>query len=140
MDFGTGGKWSKTVKKLRSQGFDVYGYDPYSASASKYVFNNLEDFESSKFDGIMTNNVLEHLIDPVSTNRMIYKLLKDDGILVHSSACFDFEYEWSRFHTFFFLGKSAELLAKRSGFSILEWHQSGEIKSCVMQKIQDKEW
>ena len=138
LDFGTGGKWSRAVKLLRAQGYNVYGYDPYSASRSKYVFNDFTDIANMEFDGIMTNNVLEHLIDPVNTNIVISKLLKDDGLLVHSTACFEYVYEWSRFHTYFFLGRSAEMLAERSGFDIQAWHQSGESRICVMKKNHDK--
>ncbi len=134
LDFGTGGEWSRTVEALRAQGFDVYGYDPYSASRSKYVFNDFKDLATMTFDGVMTNNVLEHLIDPVTTNQAISRILKDNGILVHATACFEYVYEWSRFHTYFFLGKSAEILAERSGFKIHEWHQIGESKICVMKK------
>jgi hypothetical protein len=134
LDFGTGGEWSRTVEALRAQGFDVYGYDPYSTSKSKYVFNNITDLATMKFDGVMTNNVLEHLIDPVTTNQTISKILKENGTLVHATACFEYVYEWSRFHTFFFLERSAEVLAEKSGFKIHEWHQIGESKICVMKK------
>jgi len=43
---------------------------------------DLKNFEK-KFDLIISNFVLEHLVDPSTTHKMVYFVLADNGIVIH---------------------------------------------------------
>jgi len=114
------GRWSRSIPRLRAEGYDVIGYEPFSHEGSlpEYVKTSEEELSSLSFDGILTHNILEHVQDPVAFNRLLGSWLKPDGRLVHATACYEYAYEFSRFHTLFFPGRSAEVLASRSGMKI----------------------
>jgi SAM-dependent methyltransferase len=78
-------------------------------------------------DGIISNNVIEHFFDPVQQFREFHALLKPGALMAHSTACYDYLYPFSRFHTVFLLGKSPEVLAQRSGFEIVSRERDGGI-------------
>lgn len=114
LDWGCGGAWSKTIEQLRSAGFDVWGYEP-SVEPSGFVVNHRDQI-SAKFDGIFSNNVIEHFRSPVEQFRYFASILKPDGKMAHQSPCYAYEYANTRFHTLFLLGESPYILAERTGF------------------------
>jgi hypothetical protein len=105
LNFGCG-KWSRCIDELRSEGWEVYGYEPYVEESSPYIINDIEILNKMKFDGIFSNNLIEHLKDPISEIKQILRLLIPGGIIAHSTSCFEYSYEHSRFHLFFFTGRS----------------------------------
>jgi hypothetical protein len=122
LDYGAG-RWSRAIPTLRAQGYDVVGFEPYAhdVSGTPEVFSDEARLRSMRFDGIMTQSVIEHLPDPVSTLRFLAGLLRDDGApMVHATACYRYELEFSRFHLFFFLGRSVAALAARAGLRVEE--------------------
>ena len=49
------------------------------------------------------------------------KMLKPNGFMVHSTPPIEkYVYENTRFHTFFYTGKSIEVLAEKTGFKIID--------------------
>ena len=62
-------------------------------------------------------------------------LLKPGALMAHSTACYDYLYPSSRFHTVFLLGKSPEVLAQRSGFEIVSRGRDGEYINVVFRRI-----
>ena len=66
-----------------------------------------------KFDGIITHNVLEHLFNPIETTDFLLSLLQTKGKLIHSTACFDYVYEITRFHAFFYTGDSVKYIVSQ---------------------------
>jgi hypothetical protein len=67
----------------------------------------------------MSHNLLEHLVDPVAELRFMRSLLRDEhSRMVHATACFRYEIEYSRFHLFFFTGRSLEVIAARTGMRL----------------------
>ena len=57
--------------------------------------------------------------------------------MAHATPCFEYLYEFTRFHLFFFLGRSRELLAKSAGLDLSEFSCDGEFMCAVMRPIDD---
>jgi len=134
LDYGCGGGWSEAINQLRMDGWNIYGFEPSASSDSPFVFSRLDQIQGMQFDGILTHNVLEHLVDPIGVTRNLANMLTNDGCIVHATACFDYLYEVSRFHLFFFTGRSPEMLAKKSSMFIERWVRDGEFIACILRK------
>jgi hypothetical protein len=134
LDWGCGGAWSKTVDTLRGEGFSVYGYDPSATEATEFIINSI-GLISARFDGIFSNNVIEHFRDPVSQFNYFHQILKDGAIMAHSSPCYDYSYTFSRFHTLFLLGRSPSILAERTGFKIINIVRDSEYTNYVFARM-----
>lgn len=134
LDFGCGGTWSEAIMQLRQQGWNLYGFEPSVTHSSEFVFSKWEEIETMQFDGILTHNVLEHLLDPSGTTKRLGSLLSPDGRLIHTTACFEYRYEFSHYHVFFFTGRAPEVLAQQSGMRIIDWIRDGDFIACIMKK------
>ena len=42
-------------------------------------------------------------------------MMTDDGVMVHGSGCYDYAFEYTRFHLTFFTGNALEYLGKETG-------------------------
>jgi len=154
LNWGTGA-WSKTVDVLRQDGWNVYGYEPHSSAStsspylmsdneygyklhgsasanSPYLISDKEQLLAMRFDGIFSNNVLEHLRYPVRELSMMRDLLKEDGRMSHATPCFEYLYEFTRFHLFFFLGRSRFMLAELAGLHIDDFVSEGEFMNIIL--------
>jgi SAM-dependent methyltransferase len=110
------GLWSKAMMKIRAEGYDIVGFDPYVADpADPLPINDIGLLAKMRFDGIMSHNLLEHLVDPRSSLAFMSSLLAENGVMAHSTECFEYRHEYSRFHLFFFTGRSLDVLSKNSG-------------------------
>lgn len=47
-------------------------------------------------------------------------------MMAHSTPCYEYRYDYSIFHLYFFIGRSLELLAKKTGFELEHYIQDGE--------------
>lgn len=130
------GRWSNTLKVLKEEGWNVFGYDPFSPSATHtdLYIQDKNHLSSQRFDGIFSNNVLEHLQDPIGDLLTMKAILKDDGVMVHATPCFEYMYEYTRFHLFFFLGRSRELLASRAMMKLEKYYQDGIFMYIMLTK------
>lgn len=126
------GAWSSTVEQLRARGFDVWGFEPNAPPDSSFVLRSREEI-TSRFDGIFSNNVIEHLFEPAAAFRDFAGLLKPGGRMTHASPCYSWSYAFTRFHVFFPLGRAAEALAKRTGFKIVETVEDGDFQARVFE-------
>jgi len=126
------GVWAETIEQLRGEGYEVWGYEPIAPSDSPHIVTR-EDQISAKFDGIFSNNVIEHFADPVAEFERMRRHLKPGGVMVHASACYELLYEDTRFHLAFYLGRSAEKLAERSGFEVIGRERDGEYIHAVFR-------
>lgn len=114
------GHWSGTLQKLRDEGYQVYGYEPYSPEVGNpYMITDKEELKKMRFDGIFSNDLLEHLLDPVSELREMKELLiSNQSKMSHCTSCYTYKYEYTRFHTCFFLGNSVQRMSELAGLQI----------------------
>lgn len=116
LNFGAGA-WSKSTIELRAEGWDVYDYEPHApGGAQDWVLRSYDQLQAVKFDGVFSNDILEHFKDPVAALSRMKTILRDGGRMSHCTGCYEYAYEYTRFHYVFYTGKSVELLADRCGF------------------------
>jgi len=60
--------------------------------------------------------------------------LKPEGRMAHATPCFEYLYEYTRFHLFFFPGRSRFHLARNAGLKIDEFTQDGEFMNLILSK------
>lgn len=115
------GEWSKSLQNLREQGYKIYGYEPYAPEDNPYIITSKEKLMKMRFDGIFSNDLLEHLTDPVNDLREMRSiLLCPESKMAHSTICFDYRQEFTRFHTHFFTGNSLEVMSQNAGLRIVD--------------------
>ena len=116
------GAWSSSTEHLRAEGWEVYGYEPHGSAhgGGKYVLTTRSELEQIKPAGIFSNNVLEHFRYPVAALCDMASLLPAGALMSHATPCFEYRFEFTRFHLFFFLGKSREWIAKQAHLSIVD--------------------
>lgn len=135
LNWGCGGHWSSTVQKLRDGGWNVWGFEPSLQASEGFIVKSREEI-SAKFDGIFSNNVIEHFRNPVRQFLEFHKMLKPNGLMAHSSPCYEQKYMSTRFHTLFLLGKSAHVLAEMTGFKVKGTSSVGDYTNYIFEKCQ----
>ncbi|HXG99516.1 MAG TPA: class I SAM-dependent methyltransferase [Sphingomicrobium sp.] len=133
LDWGCGGAWSRTIDTLRADGFDVWGFEPSALEPSDFIVIDRNQI-GARFDGIFSNNVIEHFRDPIAQFRDLHGLLKDGALMAHSSPCYDYAFSFTRFHSLFLLGRSPEVLANRTGFRVVDRERDGEYINLIYQR------
>ena len=117
LNYGAGA-WNRTTKELRAEGYDVYDFEPFApAEANPWVIRSFADLEKMRFDGIFSNDLIEHLQNPVADMKAMMSLLKREGEMAHCSGCYEYAFEYTRFHLFFLTGGSLLRLCSRAGLS-----------------------
>ena len=91
LDWGCGGEWSRTVSSLRNDGLDVWGFEPSIGSSVGNIVKNKNELPA-EFDGIFSNNVIEHFRDPNAQFVEFKRFLKPGGLMAHSSPCYEYRY------------------------------------------------
>ena len=121
----------KAVDLLRNDGWDVYGYEPFANkadSSNPYIITSKDEVSRMRFDGLFSNNVLEHLTNPLETLLFMKSLLVDDScIMVHSTPCYEYLYEQTRFHLIFYTGQSIFKLSELAG--LIPYNHYSEIRN-----------
>lgn len=113
LDFACG-KWNRTIPIIREKGFkNIYGYDKYVNDMNEEYMLSEEQLLNNKFDIIYSNNFIEHLIDPLNDIKYLLNLLEKNGCLIFITSCFEYCYEFTHFHTFFFIGRSIDKLCEK---------------------------
>ena len=133
LDWGCG-FWSNTIPELRAEGFDVWGFEPSGRATSQYILARRNEI-SARFDGIFSNNVIEHFRDPRRQFEDFRQMLKPGAVMAHSSPCYEYAYAVTRFHTLFLLGRSADALAERTGFRVKTRSKDGEYMNVIFEAI-----
>lgn len=113
------GTWATGCGELIEQGWNVFGYEPNLPYQHPRIVRLIGELASTQFDGIFTHNYIEHIQNPVEQFKKWNAMLKLGDRMVHSSPCFEWMYDFSNFHLFFFLGKSVEVLAAKTGFEVV---------------------
>lgn len=115
LNYGAGA-WSNSLKTLRREGYQVFAYEPHVDTPTEHLIQSEERLKSMRFDGIYSNNVIEHFDNPVEAFRLMASVLKGpQARMAHASPCYDYTVEFTRFHLIFFTGKSPEVLARLAG-------------------------
>jgi Methyltransferase domain len=135
LNYGSG-SWSSTVPTLRQEGWNVVAYEPHTAAAtSDWCISDANELSKIKFDGIFTNNVLEHFRNPVLELEKISSYLKPGGKMAHATPCYDYLYEFTRFHIFFFLGRSRSFLIEKAGLKEEEFIVDGDFMNLILSRL-----
>jgi hypothetical protein len=124
LNYGSGG-WSKSVAALNDEGYEVYAYDPFYKGTHPNMLTKNE-IKRRRFDGIYSNNVIEHFTRPLDEFSFMRSLLKRGGSMSHATACYDYLYDFTRFHTIFFTGDSVRVLASKTKLTLGDRQRSGE--------------
>jgi len=119
------GAWSSSIEILRARGYDVWGYEPNAKVTRPFIVSSRDEI-SARFDGVFSNNVIEHLTDPAAELRDIASVMKPKGRMAHASPCFEWSYAFTRFHVFFPLGDSLSRLAARTDLAVTHQIDDGE--------------
>jgi len=138
LNYGAGA-WSRSTHILRSEGWDVYAFEPHASASNdtQHVFSDRSILSAMRFDGIFSNNVLEHLRHPIDELIFMRDLLQPGGKMAHATPCFEYLYEYTRFHLFFFLGRSRQLLADKADLAVCDFTKEGEFMVCLLKPIQE---
>ena len=141
LDYGCGVAYPKALQILREQGYSIIGFEPSLDHSSQYVFKSMTEFSELRFDGIMSHNVLEHLFDPIGTTKSLSDLLNPGGLLVHATPCFEYLFEFTRFHVYFFTGGSLQYLASRAGMKVVKLIKDSEMDymAAVLTRLQQED-
>ena len=142
LNFGAGA-WNRTTKELREAGYDVYDYEPYAPVASNpWVIRSFDELGKMRFDGIFSNDLIEHLGNPAETLSRMKELLNPGGAMVHCSGCYEYAFEYTRFHLVFLTGGSLDALCSKTGLR----HSLGDrlfeyspARLCKFQKLEAEE-
>ena len=104
---------------------DLYEYDTYIVKSHDKLINSLDEvINIGPFDGIFTHNVLEHYQNPIDELKLHCTLLKNNGMIVHSTVCYNYECVNTRFHLFFYLGESVKYLANKTGLKLINLNKN----------------
>jgi hypothetical protein len=132
LNYGAGA-WSHSASLLRTQGYTVFCFDRFCEGNNQDLLT-LEAMQSMTFDGIYSNNVVEHFISPCREFRLLRDRLKRGGAMSHASPCYKYVYEFTRFHTIFYTGRSPEHLARLTDMTLSTELSDGEFMCKVFVK------
>ena len=135
LDWGAGGGWNRTLEMLTREGWTVIAHEPNAGEAVAESGAQVWDGASGGFDGIFSNNVIEHFRDPIAQFRKFHELLKPGAKMAHASPCYDYCFAFTRFHSVFLLGRSPHILAERTGFRVVDHERDGEYINYVFQRV-----
>ena len=130
------GAWSRSIEVLRADGWQVFGFEPHGSASGEgdAILRSLDDLIALKPDGIYSNNVLEHLRHPVDELKTMSSLLPAGGMMSHATPCFEYRFEFTRFHLFFFLGRSRAFLADQAGLQMIDYAADGDFMNLLLAK------
>lgn len=110
------GAWAKGIAHLREQGWSITGFEPFQIVCSSEIETHHDSLVPGQYDGLFSHNFIEHLQHPLRFFFECSTLLKTNGIMAHSTACYEYLYEVAPLHLYFFCHNSARMLAARAGF------------------------
>jgi SAM-dependent methyltransferase len=131
LNWGCGAR-SESVDMLRADGWDAWGFEPSVGSTSPFVAGHLAEI-SATFDRLFSNNVIEHFRDPVSEFREMASHLRSGALMTHATPCYEMKCADTRFHTAFYLGRSVEVLASRTGLELVRREHDGDYMSTTFR-------
>jgi len=98
-------------------------------------FGDISNLKDNSFDLVVMFDVIEHLVNPVKTINKIYKILRNNGLLVFytphiNSLGFELMGKYQNliqpfYHLNFFSNKNIKMLASKNNFKILKFETKG---------------
>lgn len=123
-------------RNLQRYGKDIYQVDlsPQANSPNLYVqsIEQKTPFEEGFFDGVVINEVLEHLFHDVDALEEIHRILKPDGVLVVTVPYMSNIQDEPEWHVRVHSPRTIRRLLQRCGFEIEE-HFCRGFCSCLTQ-------
>lgn len=112
------GENTTTLDILRAEGYNVYNFEPFAKAScvNPYVIKSKSELMKFKFDGIFSNNAIEHFFKPIEEMKFMNSILNDNGKVCHATGCYIYAWDYSSFHVFYFIGRSLGILSEKSGF------------------------
>lgn len=120
INWGCGGSWSRTLNVAANLGYNLVGYDIGAKTEDNFIINNLDTIEDESVDGIISNNYIEHMQDPIKEFSLMNSKMKKGSLMIHSTPCWRYYVEWTKFHLFFFEGPSLEILCEKTNFKLIK--------------------
>ena len=114
----------------------MFGYEPHGSAGREgdAILRSLDELVALKPSGIYSNNVLEHLRHPIDELKTMSSLLPTGGMMSHATPCFEYRFEFTRFHLFFFLGRSRHILADRAGLKMIDYVADGDFMNLLLAR------
>lgn len=110
---GPGTVASKNAKKKYN--VELWNYDPFERE-DEYLLT--DESKLGIYDGIVSHDVIEHLQDPVKEFLSMNRHLRLGGKMKHITSCYKYDVVFTKFHLYFFVGRSIKVLAERTGFIV----------------------
>lgn len=131
LNYACGIVWDRHLQRfIDSYGFDVYGYDFTIKDPTDRLLNKIDT--SMVFDGLCSNNYIEHIQKPYDQFCEWNRMLKLGANMVHQG-CFAYDIGFTPFHILYLSEKGLKIICEKTGFELLSY--SSTIAS--FRKIQD---
>jgi hypothetical protein len=114
IDYGSGNKLTYH-STLRNIGYNIVKYDKYIKDKDM-----IQELIPETYDILFNHNVIEHVIEPYRDISEMISLIKKNGLLILSSSCWEYRYECTHYHTFFFVGRSVDYLCKQLNIELID--------------------
>lgn len=108
LNWGAGSS-CKTSILAKEHNLDLTDYDPFDTNPKN------SNIISGLYDGLFSNNVIEHLQNPITDLLNMRKFLKPNSKMVHATGCYSYVAELSPFHLFFLCGRSLGIVSEKIG-------------------------
>ncbi len=135
LDVGCGRKPYKSLFNVTSYiGLDIAGggHDDDAKSADVYYNGKVFPFRDSFFNYVISNQVLEHVLDQEQLMEEIYRVLKPDGLLLMTVPFVwdehEAPYDYWRYTSF-----GSNYFFSKKGFEIIEQYKSGNYVETLVQ-------
>lgn len=135
LDVGCGRKPYESLFKVTSYiGLDIAGggHDDDAKSADVYYNGKVFPFTDSFFDYVISNQVLEHVLDQEQLMEEIYRVLKPGGLLLMTVPFVwdehEAPYDYWRYTSF-----GSNYFFSKKGFEIIEQYKSGNYVETLVQ-------
>ncbi len=127
------GDWDEGIGRLRALGWDVSGYEPFQVNQSEWIFADSAKLGEGCFDGIFTNNYIEHIRDLPEFFDLMSKLTVPGGSMAHTTPCYRYVYEGSPSPRAL---EEPSADVRRGSWSRSIPTRVGEPKNCLSEPIQ----
>lgn len=107
LNYGAG--TSTASKKAKLLGYNLIDYDPFVLNEA------ITNIDIILYDGIISHNLMEHFQDPIKELKLMKSMLKPGAAMIHSTECYKYKYAHTKFHFFFFEGKSLDIICEKVG-------------------------